>query len=135
MTQTDDPEKTIAQLRVEITETRKKRMAAQKTIATMPNFKVAVDRVARDRSSGASDETDALREEIHTLRADIVHEVRQIDRTRALFSLVDAEYPQLTPRARLIKEFNQERQWREGVLSDERSAELRIVLPRTKEVV
>lgn len=134
MTQTEDPEVTIARLREEVTETRKKRMAAQKTIATLPNLEVALERAARDRSSGATSETDALREEIHTLRDDIVHEARQIDRVRALFPLADAEHPQLSPRPRLIQELNAETRWRDGVLADERSAQLRIVLPRTEEV-
>jgi uncharacterized coiled-coil DUF342 family protein len=135
MTQTEDPEKVIAQLREEITETRKKRMAVQRTVAGTPNLELALDRVARDRSSGDTGETDALRDEIHTLRDDIVHEVRQIDRTRALFSRVDEAYPLLAPRARLVKELNQEKQWRDGVLSDARSEQLRIVMPETKEVV
>jgi hypothetical protein len=135
MTDTEDPDKAITRLREEITETRKKRMAAQKTIAATPDLELALDRIARDRSSGATNETDALREEIHTLRDDIVHEARQIDRTRALFPRVDATYPKLTPRPRLVKEFNEERQWRESVLADERSEQLRIVLPRTKEII
>lgn len=134
MTETDDPDKVIARLRDDVAETRKKRMAAQKIIATMPNLEIALGRAARDRSSGATAETDALREEIHTLRGEIVHEVRQIDRVRVLFPMVDAEYPQLAPRGRLVKEFNQEAQWREGVLSDERSEQLRVVLPRTERV-
>ena len=135
MTENEDSDQAIARLRGEITETRKKRMAAQRTIAATPDLEIALARVARDRSSGATSETDALREEIHTLRDDIVHEARQIDRVRALFPRVDAEYPQLSPRTRLVKEFDQERQWRDGVLADERSEQLRIVMPRTKEVV
>lgn len=134
MTQNDDPEKEIAQLREEITETRKRRMAAQKSIATMPNLKIALERAARDRSSGASDETDALREEIQTLRDQIVHEARQIDRMRDLFPFVDAEYPQIPSRGRLVNEFNEETRWRQCVLADERATRLRIVLPRTEEV-
>jgi hypothetical protein len=135
MTQNEDSETVIAALRTAITETRRKRMAAQKTIATTPNLEIALDRVARDRSSGATNETDALREEIHKLRDDIAHEARQIDRVRALFPKVDAEYPQLAPRPRLVKEFNQESQWRNDILADERSAELRITVPKAKEIV
>lgn len=133
MTQTEEPDHSIAHLREELTQARKKRMSAQKTIATTPNLELALERVARDRSSGATGETDAFREEIHTLRDDIVHEARQIDRVRMLFPRVDAEYSDLPPRPRLITELNQEKQWRDGVLSDERSAQLRIVLPTTKE--
>jgi hypothetical protein len=135
MAETEDSEKTIARLREDITETRKKRMTAQKTIATTPNLEIALDRVARDRSSGATNETDALREEIHTLRDDIVHEARQIDRVRVLFPKVDAAFPLLAPRQRMVKEFNQECQWREGVLADERAVELRIVMPSATEIV
>lgn len=134
MTQNDDPEKDIAQLREEITATRKRRMAAQKTVATMPNLQIALERAARDRSSGASDETDNLREEIQTLRDQIAHDVRQIDRARALFPFVDAEYQQIPARGRLVNEFNEEARWRQCVLADERSARLRIVLPKTEEV-
>lgn len=134
MTETRDPETAIAQLREQIVTTRKARMAAQKTIATMPNLEIALERAARDRSSGATSETDALREEIQTLRDDIVSEARGVDKMRGLFPRVDAKYPSLAPRARLVKEFNQEAQWRESVLSDERSAQLRLVLPRTEEV-
>jgi uncharacterized coiled-coil DUF342 family protein len=135
MTQIEDSKTPIAQLREQITEVRKKRMAAQKAVATTPNLAIALERVARDRSSGATNETDALREEIHTLRDDIVHEARQIDRVRTLFALVDAEYPQLPPRTRLVKELNEERQWRVGTISNEQTATLRIVLPETEEIV
>lgn len=134
MAETEDPEKVAADLREQITETRKKRMAAQKTIAAIPNLEIALERTARDRSTGATDETDALRGEISTLRDSVVHEAREIDRLRSLFAAVDAEYPQLAPRARLVKEFNQEAQWRDSILSDERSIQLRIVLPRTEEI-
>jgi uncharacterized coiled-coil DUF342 family protein len=130
MTQTEDPESTIARLREEITRTRKQRMAAQKTVATTPNLEIALDRVARDRSSGATGETDALRMEIDALRQDIVHEVRQIDKVRTLFPRVDAEYPELSPRTRLVRELNEEEIWRRGMLSNERSIQLRIMLPR-----
>jgi hypothetical protein len=132
MTQIEDD---IVQLRAEIVETRRKRMAAQRTIAGTPDLQVAIDRVARDRSTGDTGETDALRAEIHTLRDDIVHEARQIDRIREIFPRVDAEYPQLTPRTRLVKEFDEERLWRDGVVADGRSSQLRLTLPSTKEVV
>lgn len=134
MTETEDPGKVAADLREKITETRKKRMAAQKTIAAIPNLEIALERTARDRSTGATDETDALRGEISTLRDSVVHDAHEIDRMRSLFPAVDAEYPQLAPRARLVKELNEESQWRDSLLADERSKQLRIVLPRSEEI-
>lgn len=82
----EDPTVTIARLREQITQTRKDRMSAQRTVATSGVLEVALKRTSRDRSSGATGETDALREEIAELRDSIVHEVRQVDRTRTLFS-------------------------------------------------
>ncbi|XKH58418.1 hypothetical protein LG293_17510 (plasmid) [Citricoccus nitrophenolicus] len=134
MADADDPEKVIATLREQITETRKRRMATQKALSAIPNLEIALDRAARDRSTGATDETDTLRQEILTLRDDIMQKVRGVDKTRDLFALIDAEYPHLEPRARLIKELNAEARWRNEVRSDERSARLRIVPPAAEEI-
>jgi len=133
--QSNDSDLEITRLRAEITETRKLRMTAQRTIAGTPDLVLALDRIARDRSSGETGETDALREEIQGLRDDIVHETRQIDRVRELFERINTVHPQLTPRTRLVKEMNQERLWRDGVLADKRSTQLRIMLPSPKEII
>lgn len=129
MTDEQNAEKLIATLRQEIADVRKRRMSAQKTIATTQVLQVALDRASRDRSSGATAETDQLRDTIQTLTNDIVHEIRQIDRVRTLFALADSEYPQLPQRARLVAELNQEADWRHSLIADERLTEFRVALP------
>lgn len=139
---TEDPERVVAELQREITETRRKRMAAQKILATQPVLETALERASRDRSTGATNESDALRAEIQELRDSIVHEVREIDRTRMLFQLADPEYPRLPQRPRLISEFNAEASWRRGVIAGQDTADLpgresyvRIVLPPAEDLV
>ncbi|MCK6065769.1 MULTISPECIES: hypothetical protein [Microbacterium] len=141
-TGTEDPETVVAELQRDITETRRKRMAAQKVLATQPVLETALERASRDRSTGATNETDALRAEIQELRDSIVHEVRQIDRTRMLFPLADAAYPGLPQRPRLISELNAEASWRRGVIAGQDTADLlasasdvRIVLPTLEDLV
>lgn len=50
----------IARLREQISLTRWNRMSAQLTVATSNVLEVALERTSRDRSSGATSETDAL---------------------------------------------------------------------------
>lgn len=134
MTDEQDAEKLIATLRQEIAEVRKRRMSAQRTIATTPVLQVALERASRDRSSGATTETDQLRDTIQTLTADVAHEIRQIDRIRTLFALADREYPQLPQRQRLVAELNQEAEWRRSLVADERLAEVHISLPEVEAI-
>jgi hypothetical protein len=134
MTDDQDAEKLIATLRQEIAEVRKRRMSAQRTIATTPVLQVALERASRDRSSGATTETDQLRDTIQTLTADVAHEIRKIDRVRTLFALADGEYPQLPQRARLVAELNQEAEWRRVLIADERLAEVHLSLPEAEAI-
>jgi hypothetical protein len=139
MVENEDPAAVIARLQTDIADSRRKRMAAQKTLAMQPVLETALERASRDRSTGATNETDALRSEIQTLRDRIVHEVRQIDRTRSLFQLADAAHPGLPQRARLVQELNQEAQWRRRVISDldsdAHAPDARIVLPPAEDLV
>ncbi|WP_158698572.1 hypothetical protein [Microbacterium sp. str. 'China'] len=130
----EDPTVTIARLREQITQTRKDRMSAQRTVATSGVLEVALKRTSRDRSSGATGETDALREEIAELRDSIVHEVRQVDRTRTLFLRADAEWPDLPQRARVVAELNREAQWRTDLQTRERWQQLRVEMPTVGEL-
>ncbi|WP_434317511.1 hypothetical protein [Leifsonia sp. P73] len=132
MTEEQEAGQLIAKLRQEIAEVRRKRMSAQKTIATTPVLQVALERASRDRSSGATAETDQLRDTIQTLSSDIVHEIREIDKIRVLFANADSVYPELPQRPRLVAEFNVEADWRRSLITDERLAELRIVLPEAE---
>lgn len=134
MKDAEDPADAIARLREQITLARKNRMSAQRVVATSSVLEVALERTSRDRSSGATNETDALREEIAELRDSIVHEVRQVDRARTLFRRADAEYPELPQRARIVAELNHEAQWRMGLRSQEQWQQLRIDMPAVKEV-
>lgn len=135
MPEDEDPEKEIARLRQEISDIRKKRMAVQRTVATTPVVETALERTSRDRSSGATGETDALREQIQKLRDDIVDEARSIDKIRSLFQRADAVYPGLPQRGRMVAELNNEATWRNAMRSDERRVELRLVLPSAQELV
>ena len=130
----EDPTATIARLREQISLTRKSRMSAQRTVATSGVLEVALERTSRDRSSGATSETDALREEIAELRDNIGREVRQVDRVRTLFRRADAEYPGLPQRARVVAELNREAQWRMGLRSQEQWQQLRVDVPAVEEV-
>lgn len=109
-------------------------MSAQKTIAAKPVLEVAVERMSRNRSSGSTDETDALREEINSLRAEVTSEIKEIDHIRALFMRADAVFEELPGRARLVQRLNTESQWRHRVLEDHQLGQVRIVLPQNKEV-
>lgn len=134
MDENEEPVETITRLRERITLTRKNRMSAQRTVATSTVLEVALERTSRDRSSGATDETDALREEIAELRDKIVQEARQVDRVRTLFSLADAEYPGLPQRARVVAALNQEAYWRADLRGQEEWQRLRVEIPAGEEV-
>lgn len=133
MQSTDDA--TIAALREQVSETRRRRMAAQKIIAASSVLDIAMERAARDRSSGATDETDSLREEISELRDQIIHEVRQIDRIHVLFNRADSVYASLPQRPRLVSELNHEAKWRARLHSDHQWRLLRIELPPVEEII
>lgn len=130
----ENPTTTIARLREQVAQTRKNRMSAQRTVATSGVLETALERTSRDRSSGATSETDALREEITELRDGIAREVRQIDRARTLFRRADAEYPGLPQRARVVTELNREAQWRMGLRGQEQWQLLRVDLPAVEVV-
>ncbi|WP_341977778.1 hypothetical protein [Microbacterium sp. LWO13-1.2] len=119
----------IARLRDQVAQVRKSRMGAQRTVATSTVLEVALERTSRDRSSGATNETDALREEIEELRDQILHEVRQVDRVRTLFARADAEYPGVARRSRVIVELNREADWRTDLRSREQWQRTRIEIP------
>lgn len=124
----------VARLQKEVVETRKQRMAAQKVIVTKPVLEVALERASRNRSSGATDATDASRDEINSLRADVMAWIYDIDKMRRHFATADAAYPGLPARARVIQELNDETRWRDRLIEDERLREVRLNIPQTPEV-
>jgi len=109
-------------------------MSAQRTVATSGVLETALERTSRDRSSGATSETDALREEITELRDSIVREVRQVDRVRTLFLRADAEYSGIPQRARVVAELNREARWRMELRTQEQWQELRVDMPAVEQV-
>ena len=134
MTGADDATANLARLREEVVSTRKRRMDAQRAAINAPVVALALDRTSRDRSSRATDETDALRDEIDELWDQIVQEGRQVDRVRQLFSRADAAYPGLPSRPRLVAALNAEAQWRAGLAADARAGALRLELPHVEEI-
>lgn len=135
MTEDQSAEELVAQLRGQVAATRKSRMDAQRIAATSPLLRTALERASRDRSSGATNETDDLHEEIEHLRDDIAHEVRRVDRVRALFDRADTAYPDLPQRHRLINDLNREGRWRAGLAALAGWQELRLDLPAAEELV
>jgi hypothetical protein len=135
MTDPEDPEAVIARLREAVAVTRRQRMNAQKAAIAAPVLEVALNRAARDRSSRATNETDAIREEIADLWDQIFQEARQVDRVRELFARADAVYPRLSPRPRLVAELNEEARWRASFLKEDQAIALRLELPHVEECV
>jgi uncharacterized coiled-coil DUF342 family protein len=134
MTGADDATANLARLREEVVSTRKRRMDAQRAAINAPVVALALDRASRDRSSRATEETDALRDEIDGLWDQIVQEGRQVDRVRQLFSRADAAYPGLPSRPRLVAALNAEAHWRAALSADSRAAALRLELPHVEEI-
>ncbi|WIB62122.1 hypothetical protein DEJ13_17775 (plasmid) [Curtobacterium sp. MCLR17_007] len=134
MTGSDDATANLARLREEVVLTRKRRMDAQRAAINAPVVTLALDRASRDRSSHATDETDAIRDEIVDLWDRIMQEGRQADRTRQLFSRADAAYPDLPSRPRLVSALNAEAHWRAGLANDPRAGALRLELPHVEEI-
>ncbi len=102
MTGADDAAANLARLREEVVSTRKRRMDAQRAAIAAPVVALALDRASRDRSSRATDETDAMRDEIDELWDQIVQEGRQVDGVRQLFRRARRRLPgspvEATPR-------------------------------------
>jgi hypothetical protein len=117
MTKQPDGLDAIAQLRQQVADTRNRRMAAQKLAATSPLLSVALERVARDRSSGATIETDNLRDKVEDLRNTLTDELRKVDHVRALFQRADRVFTNVPQRTRLVSELNSEAKWR-AIASD-----------------
>lgn len=134
MTGADDATANLAQLREEVASTRKRRMDAQRAAIAAPVVALALDRASRDRSSRATDETDALRDEIDGLWDQILQEGRQVDRVRQLFSRADVAYPDLPSRPRLVSALNSEAHWRVELAADSRAGALRLELPLVEEI-
>lgn len=134
MTGVDDATANLARLREEVVSTRKRRMDAQRAAIAAPVVALALDRASRDRSSRATDETDAIRDEIDELWDQIVQEGRRVDGVRQLFSRADAAYPNLPSRPRLVAALNAEADWRAALSADARASALRLELPRVEEI-
>ncbi|WP_146249066.1 MULTISPECIES: hypothetical protein [unclassified Curtobacterium] len=135
MTGPDDAATTIQQLREKVASTRKQRMDAQRAALVAPVVEVALDRAARDRSSRATNETDAIREEIVGLWDQILQEVRGVDGVRELFARADVAYPDFPARPRLVAELNAEARWRASLSHDARAIALRLAFPPVEEII
>lgn len=134
MAHPDHAKTNLARLREEVASTRKRRMDAQRAAINAPVVTLALDRASRDRSSRATDETDAMRDEIDGLWDQILREARRVDGVRQLFSRADAAYPDLPSRPRLVSALNAEAQWRAGLSNDSRAGSLRLELPHVEEI-
>lgn len=124
----------VEQLQREVSETRAKRLAAQRKALHLPVVQKAVDRLERDRSSGITLEVNEARSEIQLLNDNIMDLVHGVDLTRRLFNTADKQYPQNSQRAQIIPLFNIEARWRDGLISDERWAAHGSSLPNVQEI-
>lgn len=124
----------VAQLHERLTAVRKQRMAAQKNAVSKPVLELALERVSRNRSSGATDEIDELLEELNRFRSEIMVEIHSIDRTRSLVEKLSAELPGLEGLDRMFAVLNLETAWRNELIDNDDISRVHLSFPRNQEV-
>lgn len=122
----DDVERALA---AELAELRERRRKAQRDIAQAGVLRLAIERTARDRSSGTTDEIEHTRDLAQHVFDEIGDLIGEADNRRILFNRLRKAYPVVQVPPRLSSVFAEEAAWRETVNADERSAAFRLHLP------
>ena len=121
-------------LAAELVELRERRRKAQRDIAQAGVLRLAIERTARDRSSGTTDEIEHTRDLAQGVFDEIGDLVGEVDNRRLLFNLLRKAYPAVPVPPRLSTVFTEEAAWRETVNADERSVTFRLQLPPAGEL-
>ena len=118
----------------ELTDLRERRRKAQRDIAQAGVLRMAIERTARDRSSGTTEEIEHTRDLAQQVFDEIGDLVGEVDNRRVLFNRMRKEYPAVQVPPRLAAVFAEEAAWRETVNADERSVAFRLQLPQAGEL-
>ena len=116
-------------LTAELAQLRERRRKAQRDIAQAGVLRLAIERTARDRSSGTTDEIEHTRDLAQGVFDEIGDLVGEVDNRRLLFNLLRKAYLGVPVPPRLSAVFAEEAAWRETVNADERSVTFRLQLP------
>ncbi len=130
----EDLEAVERALTAEVAELRERRRKAQRDIAQAGVLRLAIERTARDRSSGTTEEIEHTRDLAQGVFDEIGDLVGEIDNRRLLFNRMREAYPAVQVPPRLSAVFAEEAAWRETVNADERSMAFRLQLPPAGEL-
>lgn len=114
---------------------RERRRAAQRDIAQAGALRLAIERVARDRSSGTTEEIERTRDLSQQLFDELSDLVGEADYKRMLHNRLREAYPGVTVPPRLSAVFAEEAAWRTTINADDRAARFRLHLPAAGEVL
>lgn len=130
----EDLEAVERALAVELADVRERRRKAQRDVGQAGTLRLAIERVARDRSSGTTEEIEHTRDQTQQVFDEIGDLVGEMDHRRLLFNRLRRAYPGVTVPPRLAALFAEEAAWRETVNADERAAAFRLHLPAAGEL-
>jgi hypothetical protein len=130
----EDLEAVERALTAELAELRERRRKAQRDIAQAGVLRLAIERTARDRSSGTTEEIEHTRDLAQGVFDEIGDLVGEVDNRRLLFNRMREAYPAVQVPPRLSAVFAEEAAWRETVNADERSVAFRLRLPPAGEL-
>jgi hypothetical protein len=130
----EDLEAVEQALTAELAELRERRRKAQRDIAQAGVLRLAIERTARDRSSGTTEEIEHTRDRAQQVLDEIGDLVGEMDNRRILFIRMREAYPAVQVPPRLSAAFAEEAAWRETVNADERSVAFRLQLPPAGEL-
>jgi hypothetical protein len=130
----DDLEEVERGLAVDLAELRERRRKVQRDIAQAGVLRLAIERTARDRSSGTTEEIEHTRDVAQEVFDEIGDLVGEMDNRRILFKRMREAYPAVQVPPRLSAVFAEETAWRDTVNADERSVSFRLQLPPAGEL-
>ena len=121
-------------LTAELADLRERRRKAQRDIAQAGVLRLAIERTARDRSSGTTEQIEHTRDLAQQVFDEIGDLVGEADNRRMLFDRLREAYPAVKVPPKLSAAFAAEAAWRETVNADERAVAFRLQLPPAGEL-